>query len=99
MLKAPTPTDSMDINEAAREVIELTRGEALKNRVSLQTQFTKDLPTIAGDRVQLQQVVLNLVVNALQATSGVSDDTRQVLVTTRQAEPNEIYLGVLPVQG
>jgi signal transduction histidine kinase len=94
MLKAPTPTDSMDINEAAREVIELTRGEALKNRVWLQTQFTKDLPTIAGDRVQLQQVVLNLVVNALQATSGVSDDTRQVLVTTRQAEPNEIYLGV-----
>jgi len=95
MLKAPTPTDSMDINEAAREVIELTRGEALKNRVSLQTQFTKGLPTIAGDRVQLQQVVLNLIVNALQAMSGVGDDdARQVLVTTRQAEPNEVYLGV-----
>jgi len=81
-------------------VIELTRGEALKNRVSLQTQFTKNLPTIAGDRVQLQQVVLNLVVNALQATSGVSDDTRQVLVATKQAEPNEVTSACkIPVLG
>jgi len=94
MLKATTPTDSMDINDAAREVIELTRGEALKNRVSLQAQFTKGLPTIAGDRIQLQQVVLNLIVNALQATSGVSDDTREVLVTTKKAEANSVYLGV-----
>jgi signal transduction histidine kinase len=94
MLKATTPTDSMDINEAAREVIELTRGEALKNRISLQAQFAKGLPTIAGDRVQLQQVVLNLIVNALQAMSGVNDDSRQVLVTTKKAEPNEVYLGV-----
>ena len=78
-----------------REVIELTGGEALKDRVSLQTQFTKGLPTIAADRVQLQQVVLNLIVTALQEMSGVSDDdTRQVLVTTRQTEPNEVYLGV-----
>ena len=68
--KAPTLTDSMDINEAAREVIELIRGEAVKNRVSL-TQFTQGLPTIAGDRVQLQQVVLNLILNALQAMNGV----------------------------
>jgi signal transduction histidine kinase len=94
LLKATTPTDDMDINEAAREVIELTRGEALKNRVSLQTQFTKGLPKIVGDRVQLQQVVLNLIVNALQAISGVGDDTRQVLVTTKKAEPNAVYLGV-----
>jgi signal transduction histidine kinase len=94
MLKATIPTDSMDINEAAREVIELTRGEALKNRISLQAQFTNGLPTIAGDRVQLQQVVLNLIVNALQAMSGVNDDSRQVLVTTKKAEPNEVYLGV-----
>ena len=94
MLKATTPTDDMDINEAAREVIELIRGEALKNRVSLQTQFTKGLPKIVGDRVQLQQVVLNLIVNALQAISGVGDDTRQVLVTTKKAEPNAVYLGV-----
>ena len=84
----------MDINEAAGEVIELTRGEALKNRISLQAQFTKGLPTIVGDRVQLQQVVLNLIVNALQATSGVSDDTRDVLVRTKKAAQNKVYLGV-----
>jgi C4-dicarboxylate-specific signal transduction histidine kinase len=94
MLKATTPTDNMDINDAAHEVIELTRGEALKNRVSLQTEFTRGLPKIVGDRVQLQQVVLNLIVNALQAISGVSDDARQVLVTTKKAQPNAVYLGV-----
>ncbi len=92
--KAPILTDSTDINEAAREVVELIRGEAVKNRVSLQTQFTQGLPTIAGDRVQLQQVVLNLVLNALQAVTGVGDDTRQVLVTTRQADSNGVWLGV-----
>jgi nitrogen-specific signal transduction histidine kinase len=51
------------MNEALQEVIELTRGEALKNGVSVKTQFAHGLPIIAGDRVQLQQVVLNLILN------------------------------------
>src|SRR6267154_1366360 len=65
--KAPPRKDALAINEVIREVIELTHGEAVKNGILAQTQLAKGLPYIEGDRVQLQQVVLNLIVNALQA--------------------------------
>jgi signal transduction histidine kinase len=94
MQKAPERTDRIDINEALREVIELTQGEALKNGVSVKTKFAKDLPIITGDRVQLQQVVLNLNLNALQAMGTVSEDARQMLITTSQTELNDLYIGV-----
>ena len=94
MQKASTRTDRVDINEAVREVIELTRGEALKNGVSVESQLAKGLPIIAGDRVQLQQVVLNLILNAMQAMGAVSEGTRQVIITTRQIELNDLYVGV-----
>jgi signal transduction histidine kinase len=94
MQKAPTRTDSVDLNEAVREVIELTHGEALKHGVSVRTQLADGLPLIQGDRVQLQQVVLNLILNAVQAMGAVADGTREVLVTTSQTEPNEVCLGV-----
>jgi C4-dicarboxylate-specific signal transduction histidine kinase len=94
MQKAPTRTDHVDINEAVREVIELARGEALKNGVSVKTKFAKGLPIITGDRVQLQQVVLNLILNALQAMGAVSADARRVLITTSQTELNDLYIGV-----
>ena len=55
-------------------MIGLTRGEALKNGVSVKTNFAKGLPIITGDRVQLEQVVLNLILNALQAMSAVSEE-------------------------
>jgi signal transduction histidine kinase len=82
MQKAPKRTDRVDINEAVREVIELARGEALKNGISVETQFADGLPIITGDRVQLQQVVLNLILNALQAMGAVREGARQVLITT-----------------
>jgi signal transduction histidine kinase len=82
------------MNEALQEVIELTRGEALKNGVPVESQLTKSLPIIAGDRVQLQQVVLNLILNALQAMGAVREGARQVLITTRQIELNDLYVGV-----
>jgi len=94
MLKAPTRIDSLDVNEAVRGVIELIYGEVLKNRVSVRTQLADGLPLIQGDRVQLQQVVLNLVLNAVQAMGAVTDGTREVLITTSQTEPNEVRLGV-----
>ena len=75
-------------------MIELTYGEALKNGVSVRTQLADGLPLIQGDGVQLQQVVLNLVLNAVQAMSAVTDGTREVLITTSQTEPNEVCLGV-----
>jgi signal transduction histidine kinase len=93
MQKATPQADSVDMNEAVREVIELVRGEALKNRVSVTTEFAKGLPIIKGDRVQLQQVVLNLILNALQAMS-TGEGARQVLITTSQTELNDLCIGV-----
>src|ERR1700688_1142741 len=78
MQKAPTRTDSVDLNEAVREVLELTHGETLKHRVSVRTQLADGLPLIQGDRVQLQQVVLNLILNAVQAMGAVADGTQEV---------------------
>jgi signal transduction histidine kinase len=94
MQKAPTRTDSVNVNEAVREVIELTYGETLKNRVSVRTQLADGLPLIRGDRVQLQQVILNLILNAVQAMGAVPKANREVLITTSQTEPNEVCLGV-----
>jgi signal transduction histidine kinase len=93
MQKAPTRIDSVNVNEAVREVIELTYGEAQKNRVSVRTQLADGLPFIQGDAVQLQQVVLNLILNAVQAMGAVTDGTREVLITTSQTA-NEVCLGV-----
>src|SRR6185295_5108143 len=82
--KAPPRKDRVDINEAIREVIMLTRSEALKNGVCVQTHLAERLPPIEGDRVQLQQVILNLVVNAIEATSAVDEGPRELLITTRK---------------
>jgi C4-dicarboxylate-specific signal transduction histidine kinase len=93
--KAPTRADSVDLSEAVREVLELTRGEALKHGISVRTQLADGLPLIQGDRVQLQQVVLNLILNAVQAMGAVADRTRELmLITIRQTEPNAVCLGV-----
>jgi signal transduction histidine kinase len=94
MQKAPTRRDSVNVNEAVREVIELTYGETLKNRVLVRTQLADGLPLIQGDGVQLQQVVLNLILNAVQAMGAVTDGTREVLITTSQTEPKEVCLAV-----
>jgi C4-dicarboxylate-specific signal transduction histidine kinase len=93
MQRASPRLDRVDMNEALQEVIELTRGEALKNGVSVKTQFAQGLPIIAGDRVQLQQVVLNLILNAVQAM-GTTGGAREVLITTRRIELNDLYVGV-----
>ena len=60
----------------------------------MKTQFAKGLPIVTGDRSQLQQVVLNLILNALQAMGAVSEGARQVILTTRQIELNDLYVGV-----
>jgi signal transduction histidine kinase len=94
MQKASPRLDRVDVNEALREVIELTRGEALKNGVSVESQLAKSLPIIVGDRVQLRQVVPNLILNALQAMGAASEGPRQVMITTRQIELNDLHVGV-----
>jgi len=74
--------DALEVNEAIVEVIALTRGEVIKNNVSVQTQLAEGLPLIQGDRVQLQQVILNLIINAVEAMSGVSEGSRGLLIGT-----------------
>ena len=80
--KAPPRKDAFDINEAIHEVVGLTRGEVVKNNVSVQTQLAEGLPRIQGDTVQLQQVILNLIINAVEAMSGISDGPRELLIST-----------------
>jgi PAS domain S-box-containing protein len=92
--KAPPRKDWVDINEVIREVIELTRGVALKNGTSAQTALLESLPLVEGDRVQLQQVVLNLIVNAVQAMGAVAEGPRELFITTAQAEPNGVLVSV-----
>jgi signal transduction histidine kinase len=70
------------INDAIREVLALTRGEVVKHGVAVQTQLAEGLPRIPGDRVQLQQVLLNLILNAVEAMSGVSEGSRALLIGT-----------------
>jgi hypothetical protein len=91
---APTRKDRVDINEAIREVIELTRGEAVKNGASVRTTLGEGLPLIEGDRVGLQQVVLNLVVNALQAMCAVAEGRRELFIATARGEPNGVMVTV-----
>jgi C4-dicarboxylate-specific signal transduction histidine kinase len=94
MQKASPRLDQVDMNEALQEVVELTRGEALNSGISVESQFAKSLPVIAGDRIQLQQVALNLILNAVQAMSAVSEGARHLTITTSQIELNNLYVGV-----
>jgi PAS domain S-box-containing protein len=76
--KAPPPRlDQVDTNEAILEVIEVTRSELLRNGISLQTELAKGLPLIRGDRIELQQVILNLIMNAVEAMSETSNGSRE----------------------
>jgi PAS domain S-box-containing protein len=92
--KVPPRQDLLEINDPIREVVELTRSEASKNGVSVKVQLADGLPLIRGDRVQLQQVVLNLIINAVEAMSGVSDGARQLLIIPERAESDEVCVTV-----
>jgi PAS domain S-box-containing protein len=74
--------DLVDLNEAILEVLALVRDEAQRNGVSLKTELAERLPRVQGDRVQLQQVILNLIVNAIEAMSAIDDRPREVLISS-----------------
>ena len=80
--KAPPRKDIVDVNEAILDIVRLTQGEAAKHGVSVQTRLADDLPQIEGDRVQLQQVVLNLIMNAVEAMSASAQGSRHLLIGT-----------------
>jgi C4-dicarboxylate-specific signal transduction histidine kinase len=92
--KVPPRQDAVEINELIREVLALARGELVKHAVSAQTQLSNDLPLIEGDRVQLQQVILNLVMNAVEAMSGTSERPRDLLISTGREGPSDVFVAV-----
>jgi len=91
--KEPT-NEPVDLNEAAREVIALSLSELHRKQVVSQSDFDEDLPTVMGDRVQLQQVILNLLLNASDAMNDIADRPRLVVIKTEPYEGNHVRLTV-----
>jgi signal transduction histidine kinase len=92
--KKEPPIGAVDLNEVTREVIALSLGDLQRNRVVLQPELAKDLPTITGDRVQLQQVILNLLRNASDAMVDVHDRPRQLLIRTEREDGDRARVSV-----
>ena len=92
--KAPPRKDALEINRTILECIGLIRREIVKNGVSMQTQLAEGLPLIQGDRVQLQQVILNLIINAVEALSSVREGARELVITTGKGEPDGVLVVV-----
>jgi PAS domain S-box-containing protein len=91
--KAPPRKDAVAINDAILEVIALTRTEAAENNASVRTQLAEGLPHIRGDRVQLQQVLLNLIINAIEAMRDVGEGERELLISSRN-DPDGVSVEV-----
>jgi PAS domain S-box-containing protein len=92
--KAPARKEIVDLNAAILEVTALTYSEAVKTGVTVGTQLAAELPRIRCDRVQLQQVMLNLIVNAIQSMSGLEDGNRELHISTASIEPEGVCVAV-----
>jgi PAS domain S-box-containing protein len=86
--------DRLDLNDATREVIALSAGELRRSRVSVESELADDLPEITGDRIQLQQVILNLIRNASDAMAGVDDRRRHLLIKTAREDDDRVRVSV-----
>lgn len=92
--KIPPRNDQLNINEIIRETIALIRNELVRNGISLQTQLVKSLPLVQGDRVQLQQVILNLILNAVEAMSHTDKGARTLLIRTEEDRARGVLVEV-----
>jgi len=86
--------ESLDLNEAMREVLALSRSDLQRNRVVLQSDLADDLPSVSGDRIQLQQVILNLLRNASDAMQGLDNRPRQLLIRTEREDGDRVRVSV-----
>lgn len=93
--KAPPRKEDIDINEALGEVVALVRGELTKHRVLLATELVPELPPAYADRVQVQQVALNLIVNAIEAMTGADRDVRTLSIQTGMSTPGFVMVSVI----
>jgi C4-dicarboxylate-specific signal transduction histidine kinase len=92
--KAPPRKEQFDLNEAIDEVIGIVRSTFAKNRIVVRTHLMNGLVAIRGDRVQLQQVLVNLILNAVDAMSSVEDRARELSITTEQSRSGGILVAV-----
>jgi signal transduction histidine kinase len=92
--KQAAKSESIDLNEATREMIALSLTELQRNRVILRSELAEDLPTVIGDRVQLQQVILNLLLNASDAVTGIEERSRCLLIRTEREQEGRVRLSV-----
>src|SRR5215471_1347355 len=92
--KAPPRKNRLEINEAILQVIALAQDEMANNGISVRTQLAEALPAIQGDRVQLQQVILNLLINAIEAMSGMSGGPRELLISAAKTDSEGVLIAV-----
>jgi PAS domain S-box-containing protein len=92
--KAPLRKDRFDLNKAINEVIELAQSAIAKTEVSVRARLAEGMFPVQGDRVQLQQVVLNLILNAVEAMSSVAEGERELLISTEQRQTGGVLVAV-----
>jgi PAS domain S-box-containing protein len=92
--KAPQQKDRFDINEAITDVIVLARGETIKNEVRVDTQLAEATLFVEGDRVQLQQVILNLILNAVEAMRSIQEESRMLTISSEKTMTNDVVVAV-----
>ncbi len=87
--KARTAKERLDVNEAIKDIVTLAQNEVRRNNVALRTELAANLPSVMSDRVQLQQVVLNLILNGIEAMSTVQDHPRELVIRTQRGEDDD----------
>jgi signal transduction histidine kinase len=92
--KTPAERVPLNINETIQEVIALVSSDVLRSKVELKTELAVDLPPVVGDRIQLQQVILNLILNAKDAISAVQTAPRELLITSRKSNSGAVAVAV-----
>lgn len=92
--KAPPKQDVLAINRVISEVVELTRTEAARNAVLVRTDFAEDLPNVVGDRVELQQVAVNLILNAIEAMCELTQGERELLIRTARIDRDVVLVAI-----
>jgi len=92
--RTATPRERLDLNEAIREILPLVGDEAKKKSVTIRTCFADDISPVLGDRVQLQQVVLNLVMNGIEAMNTITDRARELVITSRNTDSDQVEVAV-----
>lgn len=94
MKKGPARVEAVDVNDVVQQVLGLVQSQFRRHSISLRLELASELPNIQGDRIQLQQVLLNLIVNAIEATATRHDGDREIAVVTERHPPTEVSVAV-----